>query len=87
MLTQLQFDDDLKDKQFNSPQEIVDFLCEKLAQGVEGQRIMVPQQIRQDLGADLSVGLGKMPYLASNEKFFQHYLKDENSTICGTIRN
>ena len=71
MLTQLQFDDDLRDKQFNSTQEIIDFLCEKLARGDDGQRILVPQQIRQDLGADLSVGLGKILYLDSISNFFQ----------------
>ena len=59
MLTQLQFDNDLRAKNFQDPEEIVNFLCDKLAQGADGSRIMVPQQVRRDLGADLTVRSGE----------------------------
>ena len=55
MLTKLQFDNDLRAKNFQGPEDIVNFLCDKLAQGADGSRIMVPQQIRRDLRADLTV--------------------------------
>ena len=55
MLTQLQFDNDLRSKNFQGPEEIVNFICAKLAEGADGARIMVPQQVRRDLGADLTV--------------------------------
>ena len=55
MLTQLQFDNDLRAKNFQGPEEIVNFICAKLAHGADGSRIMVPQQIRRDLQADLTV--------------------------------
>ena len=55
MITQLQFDNDLRTKNFQGPGDIVNFLCDKLAQGADGSRIMVPQQIRRDLRADLTV--------------------------------
>ena len=55
MLNQLQFDNDLRTTNFQSPEEIVNFICVKLAQGADGARIMVPQQVRRDLGADLTV--------------------------------
>ena len=55
MLTQLQFDNDLRARGFQNPDQIVDFICEKLAHGADGSRIMVPVQIRRDLKADLTV--------------------------------
>ena len=59
MLTQLQFDNDLRAKNFQGPAEIVNFLCDTLAQGADGSRIMVPQQVRRDLRADLTVRSGE----------------------------
>ena len=55
MLAKLQFDNDLLSNNFRNPGEIVDFVCDKLAQGGDGARILVPQQIRRDLRADLTV--------------------------------
>ena len=80
MLAKLQFDNDLLSRNFQNPGEIVDFLCDKLAQGSDGARILVPQQIRRDLRADLTVrsdqefhdllnnnGLMKIFYIVRNE--------------------
>ena len=50
MVTQLQFDNVLRAENFQSQDEIVNFLCDKLA--------MVPQKVRQDLAADLTVRSG-----------------------------
>ena len=55
MLTQLQFDNDLRTSNFENPDDIANFICDKLAQGADGSRIMVPQQVRRDLQADLTV--------------------------------
>ena len=55
MLNKLQFDNDLRTTNFQRPEEIVNFICAKLAQGGQGANIMVPQQVRRDLGADLTV--------------------------------
>ena len=55
MITQLQFDNDLAARNFQNPDQIVDFICEKLAHGADGSRIIVPVQIRRDLKADLTV--------------------------------
>ena len=55
MLTELQFDNDLRAQNFNGPEEIVNFLCDKLVQGPDDSRIMVSQQFRLDLEADLTV--------------------------------
>ena len=55
MLNKLQFDNDLRSKNFQDTEEIVNFICEKLAQGADGARIIIPQQVRRDLEADLTV--------------------------------
>ena len=66
MVTQLQFDNDLRAANFKSPYEIVDFLCDKLCEEfifVEDSKI--PQdfgkipRFRRDLAADLTVGSGE----------------------------
>ena len=51
MVTQLPFDNDLRTKNFQSAEKIVDFLCDKLG--------MVPEQVRRDLAADLTVRSGE----------------------------
>ena len=55
MVTQLQFDHDLRAKNFQGPEDIVNFLCEKLAQDPDDVHIMVPKQVRRELEADLTV--------------------------------
>ena len=55
VLSKLQFDADLSLQNFVRSEDIIDFLCYKLGQGSDDIRIMVPQQIKRDLKADLSM--------------------------------
>ena len=55
VIRKLQLDTDLSLQNFTRSDEIIDFLCHKLAQGDDDLRIMVPQQIRRDLKSDLSM--------------------------------
>ena len=54
ILNQLQFDNDLRTITFQSPEEIVNFICVKLTQCDFDANSMVPLMV--DLGADLAVG-------------------------------
>ena len=55
MIQQLQVDANLQQQTFTSTEHIVDFLCEQLAAGGEGSRIMIPEQIRRNLKESLTV--------------------------------
>ena len=63
MMQQLQFDVNLRQQTFTSTEQIVDFLCEQLASGGEGSRIMIPEQIRRNLKASLTVRSRKFAYI------------------------
>ena len=51
----MQFNADLSLQNFVGPEDVIDFLCHKLGQGSDDIRIMVSQQIKRDLKADLSM--------------------------------